>query len=97
MADGLGLVELSGPDEGKEISLQTRFIFAVQLGQRLILPRRRVGVELGHVTAFADAAAADARTPQRVERVFPRLCLVGEELDLSNAECGGKGGGITIG
>ena len=77
MTDGLRFVELTGSDEGEEISLEPRLVFPVEFGQRLFLPRRGVWIQLGHVTNLVAA-----RTPQRVESVFPSLCFVGEELDL---------------
>ena len=77
MTDGLSLIELSGSDESEEISLQSGFVFPVQLGQRFLLSGRGVGIQLGNVTRPVAAVA-----PQRMQRILPRLGFVREKLHL---------------
>lgn len=83
MTDRLRLVELSGSDERKEISLQPRLVFPVEFCERLLLSRRRVWIQLSHVTDLVAGAEADATPTQRVQSVLPSLGLVREELDLN--------------
>ena len=77
MTDGLSLVKLPRSNESKEISLESRFILSVQLGQGFLLPGRSVGVQLSDVTR-----AIATIPPQRMQRILPRLSFVSEKLHL---------------